>query len=79
MRVATSMVMGPGRAAQRVRSLATARTASAAVFASRTSGAPHEEIHLYLGNNSIRFLPNELFNLSALVVLSLSMLIAHKK
>ncbi|THH08253.1 hypothetical protein EW145_g2824 [Phellinidium pouzarii] len=41
------------------------------VFGAGKLGMREDEIHLFLGNNKIAMLPNELFNLDALVTLSL--------
>lgn len=61
-----------------VRELAPRRTCSKStnsiVFGAGRLGEREDEIHLYLANNKIARLPNELFNVDALVALSLRML-----
>lgn len=47
------------------------RSTTSQVFGSSKVGTQVDEIHLFLGNNRISFLPHELFNIDALVVLSL--------
>ncbi|KAL5513082.1 hypothetical protein ACEPAH_3480 [Sanghuangporus vaninii] len=47
------------------------RSTNSIVFGAGKLGHREDEIHLFLGRNNITSLPNELFNLDALVVLSL--------
>ena len=47
------------------------KSTNSIVFGAGKLGHREDEIHLFLGRNSITSLPNELFNLDALVVLSL--------
>ncbi|TDL23739.1 hypothetical protein BD410DRAFT_897349 [Rickenella mellea] len=69
-RSATATSLGP-RSITQPRTLSTVRTATSLMFGSGGSTSRTGDIQLYLGNNSIRFLPHELFHLGSLTVLSL--------
>ncbi|KAI5121870.1 hypothetical protein M0805_001078 [Coniferiporia weirii] len=47
------------------------KSTNSLVFGAGKLGMREDEVHLFLGNNRISMLPNELFNLDALVMLSL--------
>lgn len=47
------------------------KSTNSVLFGASSLGQREDEIHLFLSGNRIALLPNELFNLDALVVLSL--------
>ena len=56
---------------------ALSKSTNSLVFGAGKVGTRDDEIHLFLGNNRITGLPGELFNLDALVVLSLRKSTSH--
>ena len=63
----------PARAAQRARSLRVTQSITSQVFGTATNLSSKPQIHMYLSNNKLRTLPNELFLLDNLVMLTLRM------
>ena len=66
-------VPNPARAAQRARSLRMTQSITSQVFGTASTSSSKPQIHMYLSNNRIRILPNELFRLENLVMLTLRM------
>ena len=69
---AVTEVFGPADAAQRVRSFGRVRSAASKLLGTQKhAGENKGELHMYLANNNISSLPNQLFSVRNLVILSL--------